>query len=381
MLVWSAFLAGSMGASSASADVSISSPAKFEDDFSGALASDHERLFVAVTGQSRSNGVQTQVFIRAGDAWRMASPRFPSTNLSATDMLLLKLPGKRRTTPCVSYTTRKSLGQIRCRQGNKWRFLSMARPLRQMNFIEATSVGGRLKVLFSDFSALSAKPITTTIAIGTLKGRRVVQSSAPGTFKGHYFMALGLRTSNARTDLTDVVLADLERRRFVVTLGRGGWHRSKSFPNFAPGYPGSQFAPVRTRERLLVPVHTIDFDAPWTFSIYGRRTNGGWTELGSKPLNVGTGNPQGAIGAVGNRVWAVWEEYGKEGTDEPTDIYAAQVNKAGSDIERTIPLWSGDSDLPGMYDAVKYEGEPVFLYSRTFGENQHSFATVNLSHE
>lgn len=384
VLIAVAVSAVAVSAPAAAGSELVSSPSRFAEDFSAGIASDGPRIYVAVTGVPRKRNVggqlnvRTQVFVRKDQGWKALSRSLPSTNRSATDMLLLRFPGTRKLVPCVSFTTRENVGQIRCHMSGKWRSVKVARSLRRLRFVEANSIRGKLTVLFSSTNNVRA----STVQIGTLRGKRITPRGPAKSFACSCFPALGQRTLNARSGLVDVAFAALDRKRFVATLSPGGWTRSELLPKLAPGVPGWQSSTIRTRQGLLIPVHTISTTegVPWTLSIYRRQNDGSWVELGEKPLNVGSGNAQGTILPVGNRVWALWEEYGKEGTDEPTDIYGALVDQSGTGIERTIPLWSGQTDLPGAFEGVGYKSGPVFLYSRSLPGREGSFVTVDMTH-
>lgn len=344
------FFAGVAGSTPAVAGGLVSSPSRFVEDYGGDVASYRGRLFVTVTGAPRKSEVRTQVFVRRGSKWRPISRQFPSTYRAGNNIHFLRFRGFKRLVPCINYMGLKDDVRFRCRMRGRWKALKVARPLRDMEFFaEASSIRGRLTAWFNTVAPPSSEGDQTKVRIGVLRGKRIVPRGPAGTFPCRCFGALGRQTMNARDGRVDLAMGALNSTRFVATLGRKGWSRSKLLPP-PPASPlsvvGSQMGPVRTAHRLLMPAHTISWEAPWTFSVFGQERDGGWSQLDGRTLNVGSGNAQGAIAPVGNRVWTLWEEYPEEGTDDPTAVYAAPINRAGTGYGRTIKLWSGPAASP-----------------------------------
>lgn len=363
----------------------VSSPSNFVVDYGGDIASGDGRLLLTVTGMSKTKGIRTQVFARQGQGWRVISPQFASTYRGGNNIYFLRFGRNRKLVPCFSYVDRRDEGQFRCRSGKRWRLLEVARSLRRMDhFFEANATHGRLVAFFQSVSRPNAnkKLETTKVRIGEKRGWRIVPRGPLGSFNCRCSSAVGQQTTNSRSGLVDVAMNALYTTRFVATLGPNGWRRSGPLPPpVRPSIVGSQFGSVRTGKKLLVPVHTISWEGPWTLSVYGNESNGPWSQVGNRDLNIGAGNVQGAILPIGSRTWAMWEEYPADGTDDPTAIYAARVNRAGTDYDRTIKLWSGPFGFMSGYDATEFRGGPVFLYTRSNErDNRLAHLVVDMTH-
>jgi len=376
---------GLPGSARAAASSEVSGPSNFVVDYGGDIASNGGRLLVTVTGASEPGDVRTQVFARQGTRWRAISKQFPSLYRGSNNIYFLRF-GAKRLVPCISYVDRTDEGQFRCRDGKRWRPLKVARPLRKMDhFFEANATNGRLAAFYMSVSKPNSNPKleTTKIRIAEKRGWRIVPKGPAGVFQCRCSGAIGQQTTDARSGLVDVGLNALYTTRFIATLGPKGWSRSKNYlPPTRPSIVGSQFGPIRTSRSLFVPVHTISWEEPWTLSVYGRERGGDWTQVGDRTLNIGAGNTQGAILPIGNRVWAMWEDYPVDGTDDPTSIYASRINKTGTDYDRTIKLWSGPFGTMSGYDATEFRGSPVFLYTRANdGDNRLGHLVVDMSHD
>lgn len=376
---------GLVGISGANAAERVSSPSNFVVDYGGDIASDQNRLFLTVTGWSKKGGVRTQVFAKQGAKWRAVSRQFPSTYRGSNNVYFLRFPGVPRLVPCFSYVDREGEGQFRCRSGKRWRQLKVAASLRKMDyFLEANATHGRLTAFFQSVARPNSnkKLETTKVRIGERRGWRIVPRGPMGVFQCRCSAAIGQQTRNSRSPLVDVAMNALYTTRFVATLGPNGWRRSKPLPPpIRPSIVGSQFGSVRTGRDLLVPVHTISWEEPWTLSVYGNERDGSWSQVGGRNLNLGAGNTQGAILPIGNRVWAMWEEYPVDGTDDPTSIHVARINRAGTDYDRTIKLWTGPFGFMTGYDAIEHKGGPVFIYTRSYeSDDRLAHLVVDMSH-
>lgn len=358
----------------ASPGKAISSPGTFKDDFGSHLASDGVNLWLAVVGLNRTDELRTQVFVRQKEGWRQLPGHPLSTTHSTLKLEALRIPGQKRSVPCLGDEDEKEVSRIRCFKRGRWHQIPFARSLRGMYLAGLSAEGTKLTALFSD---LGGKPQALTARVARLKHGRIVPFGPPLKVKGSGTANLGSKTSG--TNSTDIEVAvETFDERWVATLGSRGWTRSEELP-FSE--IGSQWGTVRSGEALFYPVMTVTRNSDWPFLIYREQDNGSWAELPDSPLNVGTGKAQGILNSVGNRVWAVWQQHGDYRKDglASTQMYAALLDRDGEAIEKKIPLWKGWTIGPGSLQVVKYRGRSVFLYPRQFGPKGGLHATVDFS--
>lgn len=352
----------------------ISSPGTFKDDFDSRLATDGTNLWLAVVGMNRSDELRSQVFIRRRGAWR----RLPGQPLSPSNAPLqleaLRVPGQKRSVPCLGDSSPEGLARIRCLEHGRWRSVPIARSLRRMMLVNLSADGRSMTALFSD---LGGKPQALTARVAKLRRGRIVSFGPPIKPGVSGTANLGSKTGSTRSIGIDVAVETFDKR-WVFTLGREGWTRSRALPD---SQIGSQWGTVRSSKGLFYPVMSVGED-DWPFSIYRGDGAGPWTELVGSPLNVGSGKAQGVLDAVGDRVWAMWQQHGTQRESDglfPTEMYAGLIGREGEDVERKIQLWKGPTIGPGSLQVLEYRGRPVFMYPRQFRPKGGLHTTVDFS--
>jgi hypothetical protein len=353
------------------------SPGGLLDDYDAAIASAGGHLWLAKTGRDRKRRVRTQVLRLAKNRWKP----LPGLLRSTTDRKL-ELTTRATNTgrvPCVGYALRGDRATIRCFEDGSWRTMRIHRSLRSFGLAGLTERHGRLTALFSRWGP----GFRTGVRVGQLRNGWIVPKGRMLRMRGQVLANLGTVTGSAPKTI-DLGLEDLEGRRWIATLRRDGWHRSRRLAGLAPGPQLS--GPVRTNSGVYLPIVEALFpisepERDWALSVY-RYANRVWNRVGRGPLNAGFGKAQGGIYAVGGRIWATWNELDADsstsiGDPIPTRQFAALLGRRNA-FGKASTLWSGRTISPGVSQAIGYRGKPAFLYMRRTARRRGLRATVEI---
>jgi hypothetical protein len=235
--------------------------------------------------------------------------------------------------------------------------------------LETSPAGAMITALFSRVGRRS-----TRVRVARL-GRRWVTPVGPALkLEGQVLATLGEHAADVRSAGVDVGLEELrDGRRWVATLRPSGWSRTDAI---AAGSSGPQLGgPVRLRGGTLLAALT-EAEGGWPMTVHAWSA-GAWSEVGDGPQNVGSGQAQGSLNAVGDRAWATWVQTGPAaGGMFPTSYYAAPIELGRGAVGHPVLLWHGRSIGPGPVQAVAYRGHPVFLYTRQRGRKGGLHASV-----
>jgi hypothetical protein len=362
------------GTSLSTAHAQATNPGANADDRDARIASDGKRLWLAETQVARSGKLHSRVFALRSGQWSSISKAFPSSDSTGVQLAYRK-NGKRASTPCLGFAGRTGKATVKCLKGKSWKAVKLGRPFRGMTLLGMKSTGARPTILMGDVEGRPSK-----IRIGRVAGRRVVPQGPLLRIKDAIIPNLGLGTSRSKSAITDVAVQDFSGKRYLVSLIKGRWVKSKRIPLEAVGPQIS--GTVRTRSDVYFPAvdafRRVDPEAPWNTQVF-RMVGGKWAAIEGSPLNVSSRTySQGGVFPVGDQVWAIWlEQIIDQGAPLPTKVYAAPIDGSRVDVTSRLELWSGKAVAPGALQVVAYKGEPAFLYMKGSGR-RNLRATVEL---
>lgn len=369
----------------AAGDRALWAPSPFHNDLDATIATDGNDLWMATIGENRKGKVYSAVArFRAGHWSRLGRPS-PSSSGNFTFLALL--PG-RKTTPCLGDATPKGAPRIRCLESGRWRTLGYPARFRRGMLQGANTRAGHLEATFSRTTSGKGGQRTE---VGHFRFRRgqARPVGRPIHRPGLWSAGVVPSTRDSRRQPLRVELWNPNNgNRVIFTCTQAGWHHSTMLAG--RGQSGSRGTTAVNADGTLVS----PFSQIVTEEFYGGRSestmevsleklNGThWRQIGDGPINEGPGSAQGGVFPVGQRVWAVWVQNSYEGVGfggmMPTKYFAARLNRSLTGFDRKLELWSGQTDFPGLTQAVEYRGGVAFLYPRQRTSRGGQHATVDL---
>lgn len=355
----------------------ISSPRVFVNDLQASIASDGKSLWMAKLGMDRNETIRTRVFAFTKGGWKPL-PGAPRADYQRAVLAASYAPESGgRAQVCVADAVRSN-GQtrprLRCFKGGKWNYPKIDQRLASMSMTSMESKGTNLTAIFYEMGSRSSTVQASRLQDGELK-----PFGPPLELDGQYLAMLGSSTDPTAVGTTDVALEKFaDGNRYVATLSQSGWSISEPIGalEIGPMTSGS----VRSGETLFMPVTQAFHGAraySWPFTVFRRPPSAtSWKPVGV--VNRGKGSAQGGIYAVGNRVWAIWNQniWRSKSPRRPAKILASRVNRRGDGFDKTILLHRGLAPFAGDVQAVEYRGRPLFLFPCQFNVDKGMFATV-----
>ncbi|MBN8866626.1 MAG: hypothetical protein J0H98_03640 [Solirubrobacterales bacterium] len=352
----------------------IAGPKGFVDDRDAALASDGKRLWIATTGMTRRNTTRTRVSVRQGGRWVQVGPLLTTDTGYGTHLFLRRAPGGDREI-CLARMVRRDRPEIACRRNGRWVELALPGPFRKFSLYDVQQIGGRSLVLLRR-DHRGARGSVSQIRLARLEGDRIVPLKAridrPGLWLPEFVQA----TTSTPGQRLELDLMEMNRGIRVIVARHGSrWTYSKPLTTGLGPLTNRSTATVRSGSSLIAPLVTM-WDVPDGYG--GRQTTvgsfvlrklsgGSWSPAGEE-IGTGFGTPQGGIYAIGNEIWALWQEndyYGVAfGGGLRTRVFAGRLKADGSGFDRELTLWTGRAFFPVQLGAIQHRGAPVFLYQR-----------------
>jgi len=113
---------------------------------------------------------------------------------------------------------------------------------------------------------------------------------------------------------------------------------------------------------------------PWQFSVFKLR-NGNWRQITGHVLNQTAFSAQGSLFAVGENVWAAWDEM--NGLDSPprmrTQLFVARMTGGNMKVTK---VWQGRRKAQGVQGVVGFRGKVAVLYMRQAPNSTNTHAAV-----
>jgi len=342
----------------------------FKDEFDAQIGTNGHSLFMFVNGLSGKKGVWSRVMRWSQGGWKPASPMWSSSTDSGLYMAFRKTPIGRL--PCVADTARSKFARLQCLGPGGWKRIALPRNTPWQYLVQGmATVNGQIVVPLNEIEKTHNRKsrFRSTTKLSRLAGDRLVQLGPLMRVNKQSVvkMETTVRPSAGRQPLRLAVTTQSDpTQQWISTLTKQGWKRAPESPRLSGAK--SLTGPVRASNGTFMLTSETQPDTGDEYSAYVFRKSSGnsWDKVGGKAINVGEGSAQGGLFAVGNRVWAVWNEnsFGDAafGGMIPTSIHAARISKDGTSFDRRVKLWTGRVVFPGSVQMIAYKGRPVALF-------------------
>ncbi|UJA19362.1 hypothetical protein HJD18_03500 [Thermoleophilia bacterium SCSIO 60948] len=339
-------------------------PGRFADDRAAALTDVGDDLWLFTSGRTGPSApVRVRAFLRVGSSWEPAPP-IPG---AIDDGYTIEAASLSDELPCVGLTRPSGDPSVLCLENGEW-----IERLPDVGFEGAYL--NDLRSQDGELSALLYRYPSNTIGSAEERGRRLSRARVytipaeglPTATPTAVFPPSIINLAQTATGPPAIDVFDQGRRGSHYVIGLSGDSWEPITPNLKDGFGPSTSGAIVAGEAILMASTNVN-PKPWAFSVFATRGER-WKRFGSRVLNRGPGNAQGAVAlTAAGQSWAIWQQHAYRRKAFDTRVLVAKL-EPGIAPEPEL-IYSGRTSFPGDLDVVSTGDRTFALFARGTGRH------------